>query len=139
MGNTVLLLWRTQVISSGTQWARRAFLRVKQSSDSGILFFTVAEKQCDISTPPEVRKEIADLLKSYADRLTAAAITFEAGGFKATMVRSIITAIYMASRTRFPNSVFSDAQLAAAWMSSHARGTISAAQIVRGIDTLRAV
>jgi tRNA U38,U39,U40 pseudouridine synthase TruA len=75
-------------------------------------------------------------LKSYDKHLAGAAITFEGRGFKMTMVRSVITAINMASRTQFPNSVFADVDSAATWLAMCAP-TLRSANVLSVVDQLR--
>jgi hypothetical protein len=130
IGQFVLLLWRHQIVAPGVGWTREAFARLLRNREpvGKLIFLTTVESGCDVSTPTEVRKGIADLLQTYEDTLACAAIVFEGSGFGMTIVRSVITAIYIASRSRFPNSVFSDVGSAVSWMRPHAeRGGISIA------------
>jgi hypothetical protein len=115
----VLLLWRRKVVLPGAGLARQAFIDVQQSRPGEkFAFLTVVEAQCDLSTPSEVRKEFAKLLSSHQDQLAGAAIVFEDQGFRMTVVRSIITAINMASRARFRSSVFDNVRTAAYWLDA---------------------
>jgi hypothetical protein len=117
--NCVILYWRKEVVAAGSSWTRRAFLDLRrQRPNDKLAFFTVADAECSLATPPEIRKEVAELLKMYDKHLACAAITFEGRGFKMTMVRSVVTAINIASRTQFPNSVFADVDSAATWIST---------------------
>lgn len=135
--NCVLLYWRRSVVPEGATWARRAFLDVRRDlPGEKIVFFTVADAACSLDTPAEVRKEIAGMLKAYEAQLAAAAITFEGTGFKMTMVRSVITAIYIASRTQFPNSVFGAVDAAANWVNAMSRSTPPSA-LISAINALR--
>jgi hypothetical protein len=133
----VLLYWRRHIVAEGSSWTRRAFLDIrKQYPKEKVSFFTVVDANCSLDTPVDVRRELAELLKMYDAHLADAAITFEGKGFKMTMVRSIITAIYMASRTQFPNSVFGDVDAAAAWTAMHAP-SLRASAILSAIEHLR--
>jgi hypothetical protein len=137
LDNCVFLYWRRRIIPEGSTWARRAFLDVRRDSPSEkIVFFTVVDAACSLDTPAEVRKEIAGILKAYETQLAAAAITFEGSGFKMTMVRSVITAIYIASRTQFPNSVFGAVEAAATWTSSFSRSN-PASTLISAVNALR--
>jgi hypothetical protein len=130
IGHFVLLLWRHRIVAPGVGWTREAFARSLRDREpvGKLIFLTAVESECDVSTPTEVRKGIADLLKAYEDTIACAAIVFEGSGFGMTIVRSVITAIYIASRSRFPNGVFSDVGGAVTWMRSQAeRGGISIA------------
>ncbi len=134
----VLLCWRRSIVQIGSTWARKAFAEVRrQRPDDKIAFFTVVDAACSLNTPAEVRNDLAALLKTYDAQLAGATITFEGKGFKMTMVRSIITAIYMASRSKFPNSVFGDVETAATWLSERAPA-LRPSGILAGVGKLRA-
>lgn len=141
MENYVLLVWRRKLVTSGAHWARRAFLDLRRERPADKLgFYTVVDAQCDLSTPSDVREEVAALLQLYAKHLAGAAITFEGQGFKMTMVRSVITAINITSRTQFPNSVFAKLELSAQWLYGHARlpnATVGPGDLVTAIGQLR--
>ena len=117
---TVVLVWRTAIIVDGARWVRHAFEQLAARGERNLAFMTVIEKDCDPSTSSDVRNELADVLAIFEDRLRGAAITFECVGFRATLLRSAITAINMASRARFPNSVFGDSRAATEWLCKHA-------------------
>lgn len=134
----VLLCWRRSIVQIGSTWTRKAFAEVhRQRPDDKIAFFTVVDAGFSHNTPAEVRNDLAVLLKTYAAQLAGASITFEGKGFKMTMVRSAITAINMASRTQFPNSVFSDVETAATWLSARAP-SLRPSGILAGVGKLRA-
>jgi hypothetical protein len=137
----VILYWKRKVVREGANWTRRAFLDVaRRLPDSKIGFFTVIDAGCDAKAGADVRDDMSELLKAYEDRIGAAAIAFEGQGFRMTMVRSIITAIALASRSRFPNSVFSKVPEAAAWMHSHTSKTgspVDPQQLIAALEMLR--
>jgi hypothetical protein len=116
----LLLLWRRQVVLPPLEWVRKAFDSFGQSGYDKVVFVTTVESACDISTSPVVRKEIATLLKTNEKKIACAAIVFEEAGFKMTIIRSIVTAIYLASRSRFPNSVFASLDMGLHWASNTA-------------------
>lgn len=135
--NYVFLCWRREIVQAGSTWARKAFLDVRRARPNDkVAFCTVVDAGCALSTPPEVRNDLAAMLKKHEAQLAGASITFEGKGFKMTMVRSVITAIYMASRSQFPNSVFGEIESAAAWLSLLAPSQ-SPSEIVAAIGQLR--
>ncbi len=116
----VLLLWRRRIVSDGVRWARDAFTKLAVKEDRKFVFLiTSVVPGCDISTPTEVRKDVAALLKTHEPQLACAAIVFEKNGFGMTIVRSVMTAIHMASRSKFPNAVFGSVESAMTWMAAH--------------------
>ncbi|HEX4339132.1 MAG TPA: hypothetical protein VH062_24660 [Polyangiaceae bacterium] len=117
LGPYIILLWRTSVIMQGVLWCEAAFERVTTERAEGPLgVFVVMEPSCDITTPPDVRTRSGNMLKSNEPRIQRAAVVFEREGFAMTVLRSVITAINVASRVRFQNSVFSDTGKAADWL-----------------------
>jgi hypothetical protein len=121
LDGVVLLLWRRRIVPEGVAWSREAFTHVGGAKQRGkIIFVTTLLPDCNLGTPADVRKDIAALIKSHETQITCAAIVFESAGFGMTIVRSVITAITMASRTRFPNAVFGDVDAAMNWVASHA-------------------
>jgi len=140
----VLLLWRRRIVRSGVEWTQRAFSTLVSGArpKRKVVFLTAVMPECDVSTPPDVRKGIADLLKTHESQLACAAIVFEGNGFSMTVVRSVITAINLTSRSRFPNGVFSKIDSALTWMAPHAREhdiQFEPPRIVAAIDKLRAL
>jgi hypothetical protein len=139
----ILLLWRRRVVPQGVGWAREAFAKLagERKHDRKLVFLTTVVPGCDISTPAEVRKDIAALLKTYESRIACAAIVFENNGFGMTIVRSVITAIQMASRSRFPNAVFGSVESALGWMATQddAQVGVESSRIVEAIGRLRAL
>ena len=122
----VLLVWRRRIVPEGVRWARDAFAklageRAGERQARKIVFLTTVLPDCDINTPAEVRQDVAALLKTHERQLACAAIVFEKNGFGMTIVRSVMTAIHLASRSRFPNAAFGNVESAFAWMAPHAK------------------
>ena len=141
IGSYVLLMWRKRIALQGVVWAKKAFADQRRTRpDDKISFLTVLHAECDLSTSAEVRKELADLLSTYKDCLASAAIAFEGEGFRMTMVRSIITAVNMATRMRFPNAVFGNTAEAVSWLhqrSTKADSSIRVHQLITTLDRIR--
>jgi hypothetical protein len=139
--NHVILVWRRKTLASGVTDVRRGFLEAGRGRPGRKLgFVTIVDAQCEMAAAPEVRDEVAELLRVYAAQVGAAAVAFEGTGFRMTLVRSVITAINMASRSRFPNAVFTDKVSAASWMEQQmerAGFPVSAARIVDAVEYLR--
>lgn len=141
VGSCVVLWWRTGVVMEGANAARQAFKRtVERYPSKKVTFLTLIEGKADIKTPGPVRRAIATLLSDYDRHIGAAAIVYEATGFEATVARSIITAINLASRGSFRNRVFSDTVAACTWLSTEQNdGTnLAPANLLRTVQELRA-
>ena len=98
---------------------------------------SIIEPEADLSMPTDVRNGFNALVKRYSTRISGAAIVFEKTGFHATAVRSLVTAINVASRATHPNRVFSDVREAVSWVSKLAGGEPSVAGLAHIIQHLR--
>jgi hypothetical protein len=140
IGSYVLLVWRKRIALQGALWAKKAFADQRRlHPNDKISFLTVAQADCDLTTPADVRRELAEVLRVYKDDLASAAIAFEGGGFRMTMVRSVITAVYMATYQRFPNAVFGSTTEALAWLHERSAKADSKIRIQQLIVTLERI
>lgn len=69
-----------------------------------------------LGMPPEVRTGLSLTLQRFEDRIAAEAIVYEEPGFKASAIRSWVTAIQVANRSRHPEKVFAETQSALTWL-----------------------
>jgi hypothetical protein len=83
------------------------------------------QKACSISfverttgpgTAPDARQAITEIARKYDSGIGGAAIVCGGTGFRATAVRSVVTAIHMASRATYPTKVFSTDAPAFEWL-----------------------
>ena len=138
VGRTAVLIWHTEVSLEGARAIAAVFadLRVKHLSE-GLGFLTVLERDTDIRPSPAARQAVAQVLTDFGSDIGAAAIAYEADGFKATIVRSVITAINLASSTRFPNRVFAGTDDAIDWIAETLRDEKLSLQLRSGLAGLR--
>ena len=67
----------------------------------------LAENDCDVSADSGVRSELASLITTYGERMAGIAVAYEGTGLRLTMLRGVVTAVGIASRTRVVTEVFS--------------------------------
>ncbi len=140
IGRVAVLIWHTEVTVEGARAIANVFAELKKDrSASGFGFLTVLEAGVDIRPSPEARQAVAQVLTDYGSDIRAAAVAYEASGFKATIVRSAITAINIASSTRFPNRVFSGTPRAIDWLALTLGDATIAASLRNGVDQMRRV
>jgi hypothetical protein len=85
------------------------------------------------------RDGVTELVRKHAPALSGSAVVCEGTGFRATAVRSIVTAIYMASRATHPSKVFAAPEPAIEWLlTTRSDGAIGAALLLETAATLRA-
>jgi hypothetical protein len=100
-------------------------------------YLGVIEADAQLLMPPDVRTGMNTLVKRFSPRFTGAAIVFEKTGFHATAVRSLVTAINLASRATHPNHVFSDMREGVGWLSQITPGEPAAGGLLQIIQQLR--
>ncbi|HTV25354.1 MAG TPA: hypothetical protein VMG12_41955 [Polyangiaceae bacterium] len=100
-------------------------------------YVAVIEPDAQLLMPADIRNGFNALVKRYSPRFTGAAIVFEKTGFHATAVRSVVTAINLASRATHPNHVFADLREGLSWLAQLTPAEPSAAGLLQIIQQLR--
>jgi hypothetical protein len=113
--NNLILWWHKRMTTEGVEECVRLGERMMARGKIG--FLTLIDPGVDLNAPSDGRRAMASFLSRNEQRIAAAAVAYEASGFKATAVRSIITAVNLASRSSFPNKVFSDTTEAMEWLA----------------------
>ncbi len=88
----------------------------------------------------EARAEMARIVREHTTAIIAAAIVCEGDGFRATVARSVITAVHMASRAVHPLKVFDASEPALRWLGSKqpSGAAIDREKLGRAAEALRA-
>ncbi len=101
-------------------------------------YFSVIE-QGTLVMHPEARRDMAKVVSKHTRSIKGAAIVCHGTGFVATAVRSVITAIHMASFASHPLRVFSAIDPALTWLGSkQAAGELDLAALSAELERLRA-
>lgn len=113
--NIVMLVWTGPPTLEGVAVCSKAFAKLHDARPYEPLgFYTLISEPAQQGTLPEsVRKALGKMLKENEPWIGSAVIAYEGSGFRATIVRSVITAINLAARPRFPASVHSHRSSAA--------------------------
>jgi hypothetical protein len=137
----VIVVWRSALTVGGVHWARKAFIHLRRSRpDGGLGLLMLAENECDVSADTNVRSELTGLLSTYGERMAGFAVAYEGSGLRLTMLRGVVTAVGIASRTRVVNEVFSSAANAATWLHTRAHGSddlVQPAHLLQATNRLR--
>jgi hypothetical protein len=97
------------------------------------------ERKSGPGASPEARKAIAEIANKYDKCLSGGAVVCDGTGFRATAVRSVVTAINMASRASRPSKVFATGELAIEWLHSiHVDGDFDIKLMTEATTALRA-
>jgi hypothetical protein len=113
----IVLIWRRDITLRGVAALRRAFDHVRlhrSHTKAGLL--TIIRKDCKLVAEADVRGALAQLLKANERGIGGAAIAYEGNGFVSAVVRSVITAINLASGSHFANTVVGNSEEAVAWL-----------------------
>jgi len=118
LGNIIVLIWTAFPSVDGVQACAAAFSTLRREEPTArIGLLSIVESEAGHGAmDPAVRNALGKMLKENESVLRAAAIVFEAQGFRATVIRSVVTAINMASRLGYPTAVFSDRLSGAKWL-----------------------
>lgn len=100
-------------------------------------FLCVLEPSCHLIMEPDIRESVNAFARRYSERFSGAAIVYEVPGFQATVVRSIVTAVNLASRATHPTKVFDDLRAATAWLSRLTPGEPAGARLFQVTTELR--
>jgi hypothetical protein len=107
----------TSLSSSAVAGVRRGLEQVSQSSEQ-IGYLVLHDAPFRLGMAPEVRTGLTLAIQRFEDRIAAAAVVYEEDGFKATAIRSLVTAMHATSRSKHPIRVFAEARLALQWMQA---------------------
>lgn len=100
-------------------------------------YLCVLEPTAQLSMAPDIREGVNAFARRYSDRFTGAAIVYEVPGFQATVVRSVVTAVNLASRATHPTKVFDDLRTGASWLSRLTPGEPTASRLFQVVTQLR--
>jgi hypothetical protein len=143
LGNVVVLTWKGPPSVEGVKSCSLAFSALRRESRAPqIGFLTIIEHVAGQGTMhAPVRSALGQMLKENEEIIRAAAIAFEGTGFRATVVRSVVTAIQMATRLKFHSSVFSERNAAAAWLINRMAGSspVTQTELLSLIKSARAM
>ena len=139
VGRTLVVHWQTE--TRGQAVAELASLLASHASEAGSI--ALLQVIGDQAIPPDgaTRAALAAMLKANETRIIASAVVFEATGFRASVIRSIVIGISMLSRPKCPHTVFESTTAGIAWLSQQLKSSGSphhaAEAIERAIDRLR--
>ncbi|HZS41646.1 MAG TPA: hypothetical protein VFF06_32675 [Polyangia bacterium] len=142
MESFVVLFWKAMPTLEGVERCNQAFHAMRLARPkSKIGFLTVIEPESGRTNPgADFRKALSNVLKEHERAIGASVIVFEGSGFRATIVRSIVTGVSLAQRLAFPHSVVSELEPGTRWLidrlGDHTR--LQTAELVSALTRLRA-
>ena len=116
LGPCVLVISHTLTLPAA-EAIGRAFASIVQRQQK-LCALSIVESRPGPGPAPEARDAVAELTRQHNKHITGAAIVCDGTGFRATAVRSMVTAIHMASRSSHPSKVFTTTEPALDWLQS---------------------
>lgn len=100
---------------------------------------SIVDRQSGPNTGSEARAAITEVVRKHSQSITGAAVVCDGTGFRATAIRSIVTAIHMASRSSHSSKVFAELVPAIEWLATtRSDGAIDVALLLEASQGLRA-
>jgi hypothetical protein len=112
--NVVLLVWRRETSVDGVRAAQKVFGALADVCASGVFLATIVEENAPAPSA-DARKELARFLTSCSGRMILSAVVHEGAGFRAAMVRSVVTGLALVAKLPYPHKVFATVTEADVW------------------------
>jgi hypothetical protein len=100
-------------------------------------YLCILEPEAQLTLPPAIREGVHAFVRRYTSRFTGVAVVLEKAGFQGTAVRSVMTAINVASRATHPSQVFDKLPEAASWLNRLTLGGLTTTGLVQVAKQLR--
>jgi hypothetical protein len=135
-GRCLIQVISDRMTSTTISLTRRALADLAEQYDT-FAFLCVLEPNAKLTMAPDLRESVDAYVRRYSTRFTGAAVVFEATGFQATVVRSVVTAVNLASRASHPTKVFDDVRAGCSWLGRITPGEPTAARLFELTTQLR--
>jgi hypothetical protein len=140
-GPLYIVIWRINTTTRAmvnVQAKLNDFARLRKN---GIALLTIVEVDAPIPEG-ESREAVARFLRDSAWAIRCSAVVHEGAGFRASLVRAVVTGLTLAAHQPFPHKVFASVPLASAWlarsMHDNRVGSLSAQDLDAAIVRIRA-
>jgi hypothetical protein len=134
-----VVIWKQPPVPEGIDACKRLFTLLARRSKEKFAYLAIVESRAGINMPTEVRETLTAMLREYQQSIAASAIVFEEAGFRASIVRSVVSAISIATRLDFPSTVESQVVNAAYWLAEHVEkdARINAVELIEAVRQFR--
>jgi hypothetical protein len=135
--NFAVVIWRRETVPEGLTALQTKLGELSRQHPKNVCLMQVIEST---GTAPEteVRTALAQLLTSFHEHIVSSSIVFEEAGFRAAVVRAVVTGVTLLARFGFPHVVFSAVGEAAVWHARLAKkGEVRASELVEAVEALR--
>jgi hypothetical protein len=113
--NVVILVWRKDTTPVGVRTLQEAYDMHAAQFPGGVFLLTIVEEPA--GTPPSQasRTALATFLQRAARAMILSAVVHEGTGFRAGVVRSVVTGLALVSKLPYRHRVFATVDEAVAW------------------------
>jgi hypothetical protein len=136
LGRCLIHVCVERTTSTTISLIRRALADLSERYDS-FGYLCVLEPGAELTLAADLRESVNAYVRRYSPRFTGAAIVFEAPGFQATVVRSLVTAVNLASRASHPTKVFDELRAGTSWLCQLTPGEPAGARLLAVTNQLR--
>jgi hypothetical protein len=127
-----------EITMSGIDAIARGMARL-QRRYATLCAFSITDRQSSGGIDPECRQGLIELSRKHTHILSGTATVLEGTGFRATALRSLVTAIHMASSSSHPAKVFASVQSGLEWLAStQPAGALDISSMAQAVATFRA-
>jgi hypothetical protein len=104
-----------------------------------ICAFSITDRQSSGGIDPACRQGLIELSRKHTHALSGTATVLEGSGFRATALRSLVTAIHLASSSTHPAKVFASVQAGLEWLATtQPAGALDISSVAQAVATFRA-
>jgi hypothetical protein len=121
----VALIWKHPPTMGGVEHCQMVFEKMEGRSPEKFGYLAIVEPKAGSNMPGDVRTKLSAMLKQHQRHIAASLIVFEGTGFGASIVRSVVSAINLATRIEFPAKVESSLYPGTMWLTQYLRNTSS--------------
>jgi hypothetical protein len=135
----VALVWKQPPAMRGVEDCRMVFEIMESRRKSKFGYLAIVEPDAGSNMPSDVRAALSSMLKQHQRSIAASLIVFEGTGFGASIVRSVVSAINLATRIEFPAKVESNLFRGNVWLTQQMRITsqVSAGGLTSSVNLFR--
>ncbi len=118
--NFVIVIWRKDTTADAVKQLRELFQKTSTMTQA-VCLLTIVEPN---APPPssDVRDALAGVLGEFGKLIKFSAVAFEGSGFRAAMVRGVVTGLTMLARMPYPHKVFAGVDDSVRWLCGNATG-----------------
>jgi len=114
--HSLVCVWHGDTTTSGVSRITRELNMFSASHPRGFGLITLVEAKASMPETAE-RNAIAELLRSFGEKIAASALIFEGEGFRAAAVRSVVAGLNLLARQPYPHKVFGTSEEASNWLA----------------------